>query len=238
MGRPIELDGHPRTVVGILPDGFQLPTDFHAETRTDVFLPGDIPPGAEPLPELGGSHSYFVVARLASGVDLETARAEVRALNARAERDGVYPEEMRFRTLVVPIAEDILGDVRSALLLLLGAVGFVLLIACTNVANVLLSRGQERRREIALRIALGAGGARVFRQLMVESLVLSMVGGAAGLVVARFSLKALIVLEPGSIPRLGEAGSMGRCFSLRSGSRFRPRFSSGCYPPSRAREPT
>lgn len=205
VGRRIEIDGKPATVVGILPRGFQLPIDYSAETRTDLYRPTDVPAGMEPIPQMGGSHSYYSVARLAAAATVSRAQAEVLAANQRDTRDGIYPEDWRFRTLVIPVEDDVVGSVRPALWILLFAVGFVLLIACTNVANVVLSRGQERRREVALRNALGAGAGRVFRQLFTESLLLALMGGGFALVLARWGLQLLVALEPGSIPRLTEA---------------------------------
>src|SRR3990172_4767412 len=144
VGRRIELDGTPVTVVGILPEGFQLPIDFSASTRTDLYLPGNVPEGTEPVPGMGGSHGYFAAARLREGASVEAARAAILLFNERETADGTYPESMRFRTLVIPVAEDVAGGVRYALWILAAAVGFVLLMACGNVANLVLSRGQER----------------------------------------------------------------------------------------------
>ncbi len=205
VGRPIELDSNRVTVVGILPEGFQLPIDFGASTRTDVYLPGSVAEGTEPIPEAGGSHGYFAAARLREGASVEAARAEVSQFNQRTTVDGTYSEDMRFRTLLIPAAEDVAGDVRYALWILAGAVGFVLLMACGNVANLVLSRGQERRREIALRSSLGASSMRIFRQLMTESAILAVLGGILALVLAYWGLGALKALEPGSVPRLSEA---------------------------------
>ena len=172
-------------------------------------MPLDVPEGTSDLPNNGGNHSYYGVARLAENASVEEAVAEARAWNGRAVTDGVYPEEMLFRTLVIPVADDIVGAARSALWILLVAVGFVLLIACVNVANLVLSRGEERRREIALRTAMGANWRRIFRELMTESIVLAGLGGVAALLVAQLALRTLIALEPGSIPRLGEASLDG-----------------------------
>jgi len=204
VGRRIELDGVPRTVVGILPSGFRLPIDFVSETPLEVYLPMDVPEGVGDFPKLGGSHSYFAVARLAEGETADDAKAEALAWNQRAAVDGIYPEERRFRTLVVPVADDVLGTVRAAVWILLAAVGCVLLIACVNVANLVLARGQERRRELALRTALGAGWRRIFRQLMAESLVLAAAGGTAALFLSSWLLEVLLALDPGGIPRLAE----------------------------------
>ena len=209
LGSRIEVNGFPRTVIGILPPRFRLPIDFSRETPIEVYLPLDVPEGTSDLPNNGGNHSYYGVARLAENASVEEAVAEARAWNGRAVTDGVYPEEMLFRTLVIPVADDIVGAARSALWILLVAVGFVLLIACVNVANLVLSRGEERRREIALRTAMGANWRRIFRELMTESIVLAGLGGVAALLVAQLALRTLIALEPGSIPRLGEASLDG-----------------------------
>ena len=205
VGRRVELNGVPRTVVGILPAEFRLPIDFARELPLDVYVPMDMPEGVVDIPNSGGSHSFYGVARLADGVSTEAAKAEALAWNQRAVVDDIYSEELQFRTLVIPVADDVVGSTRTALGILLVAVGFVLLIACVNVANLVLSRGQERRREIALRTALGAGWRRIFRQLMTESLVLAALGGVLGVVFARWSLRLLVAIEPGSIPRLADA---------------------------------
>ena len=205
VGRRIKLDSAPFTVIGVLPEGFQLPTDFGATTRTDLYLAGSVPVGTAPIQPMGGSHGYFAAARLREGASVGEAQAEALLFNRRTTDDEIYPESMRFRTLVIPVAEDVAGEARSALFVLAGAVGFVQLMACGNVANLLLSRGQERRREIALRSSLGAGTMRIFRQLMTESLVLAALGGMLALLVAYWGLEGLKALEPGSIPRLAEA---------------------------------
>ena len=214
LGRRIEVNGFPRTVIGILPPRFRLPIDFSRETPIEVYLPLDVPEGVSDVPTNGGNHSYYGVARLAEGARVAEAVAEARAWNRRAVTDGVYPEEMLFRTLVIPVSDDIVGAARTALWVLLVAVGFVLLIACVNVANLVLSRGEERRREIALRTMMGANWRRIFRQLLTESLVLAGLGGVAALLVAELALRTLIVLEPGSIPRLTEASLDGGVLSF------------------------
>jgi predicted permease len=204
LGRRIELDGTPVTVVGILPEGFQLPIDFSASTKTDLYLPGNVAEGTTPIPQAGGSHGYFVAARLREGASVEDARSEVLLFNQRETADGTYSEDMRFRTLVIPSPRTSRAAWRYALWILAAAVD-----SCSswpgNVANLVLSRGQERRREIALRSSLGAGSMRIFRQLMTESLVLAFLGGALALLLAYLGLGALKALEPGSIPRLSEA---------------------------------
>ncbi|MDX1390401.1 MAG: ABC transporter permease, partial [Acidobacteriota bacterium] len=205
VGDRIELDGVPRTVLGILPAGFRLPIDFASELPFDVYVPMDVPDGTAELPENGGSHSYYVVARLAEGVSAEAAQVEALAWNQRAVADGHYDQLRQFATVVLPVADDVVGNARTAIWILVAAVGFVLMIACVNVANLMLSRGQERRREIALRTALGAGWQRIFGQLMTESLVLAVLGGVVALVLAHWSLAALLTLEPGSVPRLQDA---------------------------------
>jgi len=206
IGRRIEVDGVPRTVIGILPAAFRLPNDFTSELPLDIYLPLNVPDGIGDIPTNGGNHGSFGVARLAPGITAAQAQSEALAWNRQAVTDGFFTEERRFRTLVIPVDDDVIGQARTALFILLVAVGFVLLIACVNVANLVLSRGRSRSRELALRTALGAGFGRVFRQLMTESLVLASFGGVVAVVFAEGALRLLIALEPGTVPRLGDAG--------------------------------
>src|SRR5262249_30876625 len=154
LGRTILLDGVPRLVVGVMPPGFRLPTDFgeNAAEPTELWTPFFVTDD----PQQRGSHSYYAAAELAPGVTAEQANAELRALARSNPRDGLYPEAMRFVPFAVPVRDEIVGALRPTLVLLSASVGFLLLIACANVAHLLLARAEVRQREIAVRTSLGA----------------------------------------------------------------------------------
>jgi putative ABC transport system permease protein len=203
IGNTIELDGRSRTVLGIMPARFKLPLDFGEDGPTDLWIPLAMDPGSVDRTERG-SHYLYSAARLAPGASTEQATAELEALTTRFTEEGLYPVEMRFETFALPVTEEIVGGVRPALLLLLGAVGFLLLIACANVANLLLTRAEARSREIAVRTAIGASRSRILRQLLTESIVLSFIGGAVGLAFAFAGSQTLLAWNPASIPRVTE----------------------------------
>jgi predicted permease len=196
LGRDIEVNGQLRTVVGVLADDFRLPTDFEGQPA-DLFEPLVIDTVAS-----RGNHSYHTVARLAPGADPETASREVAALGAALTAEGQYDAARPFAFRAVPIRENVVGDARPALLVLLGAVAFVLLIACANVASLLLVRGEARHREMAVRSALGADRMRLWRQVITESVLLGLAGAVLGVAVAFAATRGLISLDPGRIPRL------------------------------------
>jgi putative ABC transport system permease protein len=201
VGREIRLDGGPATVVGVMPAGFALPDDLARGEAADVFLPLGIDRASVPN---RGSHFLHGVARLRPGVTPAAARRELAAVAAGFVRDfpDDYPANMAFGTGAEPVRDAVLGQVRPVLLLLTGAVGLVLLIACVNVASLLLARADARRREMAVRRALGAGRGRMVRLLLAESLLLSVAGGAVGLLIASGLVGVLPLVHAPDLPRL------------------------------------
>ncbi|HYL75227.1 MAG TPA: ABC transporter permease [Bryobacteraceae bacterium] len=210
LGRVIRVDGRQETIIGVLPKDFRfvLPSPLAGGMtgEAEVFTPNIITPD---LQARGGSLLImFVVGKLKPGVPIEKARAELETIQARIARDnpkmaGFYSvAEMR----VTPLQEKLVGGSRRALVILLAAVGFVLLIACANLGNLLLARATARQREIAIRAAIGAGRKRLLWHFLVEGLTLAMLGGAAGLAIARGANALLLRLSPAAIPRLSEVG--------------------------------
>jgi putative ABC transport system permease protein len=205
VGSTVEVDGTAMAVVGILPAGLVLPQELAAGSRSHVWWPLPEPAPFEGMTANGGSHGLLAVARLAPGVSLEKARAELLTLNQQFTREGAYPEEWHFRTLLTPVAEEVSGAVRPALLVLSGAVALVLLIACANLANLAFSQLLDRRRELAIRAALGAGRSRLIRLLLLESALLAAAGGVLGVAVAAVGLRLLQATAADQVPRLAEA---------------------------------
>jgi predicted permease len=193
VGRTIRLDGEPYTVLGVMPASFQFAPFWATEAR--IWAPLDLRPRASKRE----SQSLRVFARLRPGVSIAAARQEVAAVTAALERE--FPGTNR-DVRVIDLRDKAVGDVRPALLVLLGAVGLVLLIACANIANMLLARASARQKEVALRAALGASRGRTIRQLLTESVVLAAAGGAAGAALGAWALRLLLALAPPSIPRL------------------------------------
>jgi putative ABC transport system permease protein len=194
VGRTLRLDDQPYTVVGVMPSSFEFP-DREAEFWVPLALQPSRPGVVEVVP---------AVARLKEGVSIEQAEAEAGALIERL-RDESPENDPRHRGVEVHLGslqERLVGPLRPALLVLLAAVGFVLLIACANVANLLLSRAAGREKEVAVRAAMGAGRLRLIGQMLVESLILALAGGLLGLLIAFWGIRGLAALNPGDIPRL------------------------------------
>ena len=195
IGQSIDLDGEARTVVGVMPEGFQFPAGAELWASSRYAVP-EHPLRPTEDPTARRDTQYFeVVGRLRPGTGLEQARAEAEAVAGRLKQQYGEAEEA-VSASVVPLHEDVVGETRSALLLLVGAVAILLLIACANVANILLARGATRQKEIALRLALGAGRVRLVRQFLTESLLLAMAGGGLGVLLALWALAPLKALVP------------------------------------------
>jgi putative ABC transport system permease protein len=198
VGRAVDINGRQTVVVGVLPPDVRYP-----DARGDAWMPFALPDSA--WSGQRGNHQYDAVARLAPGVTLAAARTELAGIAARLAAE--YPDFQRdFSATAIPFHEAMTGSVRAVLLVLLGAVSFVLLIACANVANLTLARGAARQREVALRAAIGASRTDLVRQQLAESVVLGLGGAAIGLVLAAWAVAALPTLVPTSIPRLADAG--------------------------------
>ncbi|MBC7931091.1 MAG: ABC transporter permease [Rubrivivax sp.] len=200
VGKQITFGTRAVTVVGVLPPDLKFPVQA---TKMDFLQP--LAPTLGDRVQRRGSYSLRVVARLKDGATREQAEGEMRTIGQDLERQ--YPDEgLRLGLSLTTLHESLVGNVRFALLVLLGAVGFVLLIACANVANLLLARSASRYREMAVRAALGAGRWRVVRQLLTESLLLATVGGTLGLLLAMWGTDLLVAASPVDIPRLKEVG--------------------------------
>jgi putative ABC transport system permease protein len=193
IGKQLLLGGAPYTVVGILPSG------FHSDPPADAFLPFQADPNST-----NQGHIYLVAGRLKPGVSIETARANMKMAGEQFRQANPLWMDTTESVAVLPLQEDVVGNVRLPLLILTGAVAFVLLIACANVANLLLARAAGRQKEIAIRTALGAGRWRLFRQLLGESLLLAGASGVLGLAIGAWGVRLLLALSPGNLPGIND----------------------------------
>jgi predicted permease len=216
VGRSITLNGKPYTVAGVLERRFTvnaevLPSEGPMD-KIDIFLPLPLAADAE---QRRGDENYNILVRLKPGVTVQQAQADIDIIASRIRTKD--KRDVTFGMDVVGLQQQVVGDVRRTLLVLLGSVALVLLIACANVANLLLARAAGREKEVAIRTALGANWKRLTRQLLTESILLGLLGGAAGLLVARLSLWAVRTMNPGNIPRLEEIGINGSVLAFTFG---------------------
>jgi putative ABC transport system permease protein len=204
LGKTLSLDGKRVTVVGVLPASFHFPLQF---PEPDVWLPRVSESSFLTPQQIHSGAGYLgVIARVRPGETLSRAQAELTAIDGRyREQFGSYVDATKYSLAATSLEESLVGPLRASLLVLLAAVGFVLLIACANVANLLLARATSRDREIGIRKALGATRSRLVRQLLSESLLLALGGGALGIFLASTLMPALRALSPGTVPRLAEA---------------------------------
>ncbi len=205
LGKSLTINGKTYQVIGILPRSFSLPREvlptLGGAEQAEILLPLPLAPDAA---QNRDHEDYNIIGKLKKGVTLQQAQAEMDTITAGLRRDhpANYPPNGGLTFGIVPLSEQAVGDSRGTLFVLLFAVAFVLLIACANVANLQLSRALGRQKEIAVRMAIGANKMRIARQLLTESLLLSLCGGAFGILLALGSLKLVRILGPGSVPRL------------------------------------
>ena len=203
IGRGIRLNGETYTVIGVMPRGFLYP-----DRKTEIWVPWQLT--KEQLAE-HSSHYLHVVARLKPGVSLQQANAELATIAKQIERE--HPaENAKVGAFATPLREHLAGDVRPAILMLFGAVCFVLLIACANIANLLLARASSKRRELAMRLALGAGRLRIIGQMLTESLLLALIAGFIGIALSVWGTQFLASLVPAGIAPIARSSLDGRAF--------------------------
>jgi len=213
VGKPITLNGKPFTVVGVLQPGFLLNAEVMPSEgpmdRVDIFLP--LPLGAD-AQQRRGDENYNILVKFKPGVSVAQAQADINAIATRIRLKD--HRDVTFGMHVVGLQDEVVGDVRRVLLVLFGSVTLVLLIACANVANLLLTRAAGREREMAIRSSLGAGWKRLVSQLLTESIVLGILGGAVGLLIAEGSLYLVRTINPGNIPRLEDISINGEVLAF------------------------
>ena len=205
VGRPVQIDGQPFTVQAVMGPDFVFPKevglpDYFSFAKSEMWLPIAL---SDQQRTNRGSHHIAVIARLKPGATLEQAQSQLAGIARNQEQQN--PDDSKdWGTSVNLVHEQVVGASRKAILILLGAVGFVLLIACANVANLLLARSASRQKEIAIRTALGAGRARIVRQLLTESVLLSLAGGAVGVMLAAWGVRLLLLFSSEKLPRVAE----------------------------------
>ena len=209
VGRTIDIDGVPTTVVGVMPAGFDYPNESEIWEPLS-FSPDDLSENSR------GSHGMEVLGRIKPGLSMEQVQGDMdRVGRTMIEQHRSYPyEKYGFGVILHPLLAETVGDVKTFLVVLMAAVGLVLLIACANIANLLLVRSAERQQEMETRMALGASGWRLSRQLLTESVVLAFVGGVVGLAITPLVLRGLLAIASKSLPRTVETGVDGRVLAL------------------------
>ena len=193
VGAPILISGEPTTVVGVLPPAFR------SDPPADIFIPLQADPNST-----NQGHYLSVAGRLKLGVTLKAARAEMKIVGERFRQENPKWMDKTETVAVIPLQEAEVGDVKLPLMILLGAVGFVLLIACANVANLQLARASTRQREMAIRTAMGANRLRIVRQLLTESVILALAGGVIGFLLGAWGVRVLLAIAPGDLPRVND----------------------------------
>ena len=215
VGSIVDIDGNATRVVGILPAEFRMPMDYGSDRTTEVLqalaadpVDFDATPGAGFSPA-AGSHTFYGFGRLAPGASISDANAQLDALSERLIADGIYPSSWNFRAQAVALPDQVTGHLHPALWGLAAAVVLVLIIACANVAGLMLIRGELRRREFGIRTALGAKRAMLARQVLIETCLLAILAGVAGVSIAWLAIQALHFLAPVTLPRFAEIGMGG-----------------------------
>jgi putative ABC transport system permease protein len=226
VGKNIELNAEPFTVVGVMKPGFDFPIVRSPNLRMQLWKPMAWTDRERAVRDI---HNYLVVARLKDGVSLKQAQAELDGISSRLMQ--LYPRDDKgWGAIAIPLTEDLVGEIRPSLLILLGAVAFVLLIACANVANLLLARTLSRRKEIAIRAALGAGRGRLLQQVLSETLLLALAGGLLGLIFAHYGVELIVNYLAQRLPRYREIGLDGGVLAFTLGVSLVTGFAAGLLP--------
>ena len=235
IGRSVTVDGITRTVVGVMPAGFRFPSP-----TIDFWVPVSLDASPAKVGTYWGTSHLNVIGRLRPGVTIAQAQQDVATLvdRARASFPWRMPDAWGTNVTVIPLDRHVVGDVGPLLLVLFGSVGVVLLIACVNVANLLLGRAASREREIAIRASLGAGRGRIVRQLLTESVLLGLVGGVLGVLVAVGGVRGLLALVPAGMPRITEVAVDGRVLAFAMVTALVTGVGFGLAPALRASRPT